>query len=57
MITRRKLAGLKAEILAPVPDNKKGNFLSLDFGNTTYTISPDSFHRVHEIPHLAESQR
>ena len=57
MITRKKIAGLKAEILVPVPDNKKDNFLYLDFGNTSYTISPDSFHRVHEIPHLAEGQR
>jgi hypothetical protein len=57
MITRKKIAGLKAEIHVLVPDNRKDNFLYMDFGNTTYTISPDSFHRVHEIPHFAQGQR
>jgi len=57
MITTKNLARSKAETRCAVPDNSDFRFSSLDFIITEYTNPVDSFHRLHEIPHVADGLR
>jgi len=57
MITTKNLARSKAETRCAVPNNSDFKFSSLDFIRTEYTIPVDSFHRFHEIPHVADGLR
>jgi len=54
MITTKNLARSKAETQCTVPDNSDFRFSSLDFDRTVCTNPVDSFHRLHEIPHVAD---
>ena len=57
MITRKELSNVKAENRCATPDNSDYEFSYLDFDSTVHTSPVDSFHRVHEIPHVADSRR
>jgi len=57
MITTKDLARSKAETRCAVPDNSDFKFSSLDFVRTVCTNPVDSFHRLHEIPHIADNSR
>ena len=57
MITTKGSAPSKAETQCAVPDNSDLKFSSLDFIRTEYTNPVDSFHRLHEIPHVADGLR
>jgi len=57
MIITKNLARLKAETRCAVPDNSDFKSSSLDFVRTQYTNPVDSFHRLHEIPHVADGLR
>jgi len=57
MITTKNLARSKAENRCVVPDNSDFEFSSLDFVRTEQTSPVDSFHRFHEIPHVADGLR
>lgn len=57
MITMKNLARSKVEIRCVVPDNSGYEFSSLDFDRTLCTNPVDSFHRLHEIPHVADGLR
>jgi hypothetical protein len=56
MITRENLSTVKAEIMHLIPDNSEDFQYSMDLNSTSYMNSSDKFHRVHEIPRLADSQ-
>ena len=57
MITRKNSARSKAEIRYIAPDNSDYDFSSLNFNGTVCTNLVDSFHRLHEIPHVADGLR
>jgi hypothetical protein len=54
MITSKESSSVKAENRCVAPDNSDYEFSYLDFDRTVYTSPVDSFHRVHEIPHVAD---
>ncbi len=55
MITTKNSARSKAENRCVAPDNSDFDFSYLDFDRTEQTSPLDSFHRFHEIPHVADS--
>ena len=57
MITTKNLARSEAETRCAVPDNSDFEFSSLDSDRTVCTNPVDSFHRFHEIPHVADGLR
>lgn len=54
MITSKESSSVKAETRCAVPDNSDFEFSSLGFDRTVCTSPVNSFHRVHEIPHVAD---
>jgi hypothetical protein len=55
MIIRKELSSVNAENRCVAPDNSEYEFSYLDFDRTVHTNPVDSFHRVHEIPHVADN--
>lgn len=53
MIISKESSSVKAENRCVAPDNSDFGFPYLDFDRTEQTSPLDSFHRVHEIPHVA----
>jgi hypothetical protein len=56
MITRENRSTVKEEIAHLLPDNSENFQYSMDLNRTSYMNSSDKFHRVHEIPRLADRQ-
>jgi hypothetical protein len=57
MITRKNSARSKAENRLSEPDNSDYEFSSLDVDRNVGTSPVDSFHRLYEMPHVADGLR
>ena len=55
MITSEESSSVKAENRCAIPDNSAYELPYLDFNRNMYTIPVNSFHRVYETPHVADS--